>query len=69
MIRIEKQCQIRQNKLNRFYIQHYLKPYLAWSGCRWVPHFHGMPTRVQIRNFATQEEAIKCATQQGLQVE
>jgi hypothetical protein len=61
-------CEIVQSQLGRWYLQHHFKPWLAWFGSRWVLHFHGIGSEVQVSNFETVDEAREYAGECGLVV-
>jgi len=65
---------IKQNRHQRFYIEHHQKPYLAWADGtnhqgKWVPHFHGMDTNVKILTFSTREGALSYCQEQDIQID
>lgn len=53
---------IEQNLFGGWIVAHPTERHLAWSGSRWVPHEHGIPTGgVQVSSYETREAAERAA--------
>jgi ribosomal protein L37E len=62
-------CFLCQNGFGRWVIINASDPGFAWSGSRWIPQVHGMPSGgVQISNFDTKEDAFLGAEEAGLEI-
>jgi hypothetical protein len=58
----DRLCFVFRNPLGRWVIGNVLRPGLAWSGSRWVPHHDGLPAGdAQVSNWESREAAWKAA--------